>query len=505
MDQLRADCVTGAIGATLQLPNLRSLMNEGVTFAKHFSVATPCGPSRASMFTGRYAMNHRSVRNGAPLDSRHTNIALELRAVGYDPLLFGYTDTSLDPRDRSLNDPELKTYEGVMPGFREILRFRYSANEAWQGHLRRNGYNVPVAKEDLYRPVRSDGRPSTDICDPAWFRKEDSETAVLTDKTIEFLESFSTPGWFAHVAYIRPHPPLVAPAPYSRMYRPEDLPDPVRPSSIDEQIAQHSFFQAYFAEPSNHSLFAGFDGCMDKLDLARSKALRAVYCGLITELDTQIGRLIDFLKVSGQLDNTLVIVTSDHGELLGDHYMWGKEAVYDPAFHVPLFIRDPKRRDAAGSVVDKLTESIDLAPTVAEWAGAPVFGGFDGRSLIPWLAGQEPSVWRTHVFSEIDLANPVSPTRYQRQLGLKLSEANLAILRTDRFKLVYFNGGLPPLLFQLDDDPGELVNVAGDPAYSQTLQSLMALMLDHRMSYADQTLSRSALTPDGVKTADPDS
>ena len=172
--------------------------------------------------------------------------------------------------------------------------------------------------------MRSDGRPSEDICDPAWFRKEDSESAVLTDKTIEFLGSLKTSGWFAQVSYIRPHPPLVAPAPYNRMYRPEDLPDPVRPSSIEEQIAQHPFFHAYFSEPSNRSLFSGFDGRMDKLDLDRSKALRAVYCGLITELDTQIGRLIEFLKVSGQFDNTLVIVTSDHGELLGDHYMWAK-------------------------------------------------------------------------------------------------------------------------------------------------------------------------------------
>ena len=179
----------------------------------------------------------------------------------------------------------------------------------------------------------------------------------------------------------------------------------------------------------------------------------------------------------------------------------GKEAVYDPAFHVPLIIRDPRRRDTAGSVVDKLTESIDLAPTVAEWAGAEVFGGFDGRSLVPWLDGQEPSDWRSHVFCEFDLANPVSPTRYQSQLGLKMREANLAIIRTERFKLVHFNGGLPPLLFQLEDDPGELINVAADPAYSQTLQSMMALMLDHRMSHADQTLSRSALTASGPATA----
>ena len=86
-----------------------------------------------------------------------------------------------------------------------------------------------------------------------------------------------------------------------------------------------------------------------------------------------------------------------------------------------------------------------------------------------------------------------------------MREANLAIVRTDRFKLVHFNGGLPPLLFALEDDPGELINVAADPSYTQTLQSLTTLMLNHRMSHADQTLSRSALTPDGLQTSDPDS
>ncbi len=88
-DQLRADCVRGALAGSLDLPNLRALMADSVTFANHFTVATPCGPARASLLTGLYAMNHRSVRNGAPLDARHTNIALEARRGGYEPLLFG--------------------------------------------------------------------------------------------------------------------------------------------------------------------------------------------------------------------------------------------------------------------------------------------------------------------------------------------------------------------------------------------------------------------------------
>jgi len=93
IDQLRADCLTGALGQVLELPNIRALMAEGVTLAQHFTVTNPCGPARASLLTGLYAMNHRSVRNGTPLARHHTNLALEARKAGYEPLLFGYTDT----------------------------------------------------------------------------------------------------------------------------------------------------------------------------------------------------------------------------------------------------------------------------------------------------------------------------------------------------------------------------------------------------------------------------
>ena len=97
MDQMRADCVTGALAEAARLPNLRALMAEAVTFTSHYTVTVPCGPARASLLTGLYAMNHRSVRNGTPLARHHTNLALELRKAGREPLLFGYTDTSPDP------------------------------------------------------------------------------------------------------------------------------------------------------------------------------------------------------------------------------------------------------------------------------------------------------------------------------------------------------------------------------------------------------------------------
>jgi len=104
-DQMRADCLTGALAESVELPNLRALMADGVTFTNHVSVASPCGPARASLLTGQYAMNHRSVRNGTPLPQDKPNLATELRRAGMQPLLYGYTDTSADPRRLAADDP----------------------------------------------------------------------------------------------------------------------------------------------------------------------------------------------------------------------------------------------------------------------------------------------------------------------------------------------------------------------------------------------------------------
>ena len=99
-DQLRADCIHGALAGLLDLKNFGRLMDQSVTFARHNTVTAPCGPARTSLLTGLYAMNHRSVRNGAPLASHITNLGLEARRAGYEPLLFGYSDTSADPSVR---------------------------------------------------------------------------------------------------------------------------------------------------------------------------------------------------------------------------------------------------------------------------------------------------------------------------------------------------------------------------------------------------------------------
>ncbi len=493
IDQLRADCVAGALEGAVDLPNIRRLMAESVSFANHFTVTAPCGPARASLLTGLYAMNHRSVRNGTPLDEGITNLALEARKGGWDPLLFGYTDTSVDPRGRDPEDPDLRSYEGLMPGFDERVQMRFETSVPWIEHLQRRGYDLPKPYWSVFAPVGGLGGP-------ALYRAEDSDTAFLADETLAALDGIAG-DFFAHVTFIRPHPPLTAPAPYHALCDPDAAPGRNVGGTVEELRAVHPFLDAFFAEPANQTLWIGFDGRMDRISEADARRLRAAYFGLAAEVDVHVGRILDWLRQSGRDDETLVVLTADHGEMLGDHYMWGKESVFDPAFHIPLMIRDPRRRGAAGRRVEALTESVDIAPTILDWLGLPVPPGMDGASLAPFLDGGAPERWRDHVFIEYDLGAPTAPTRYQRRLGLRLAEANFAILREARWKLVHFNGGLPPMLFDLAADPGEHRDLGRDPAHAGEVARLRAKMLDHRMTFANQALSRMALTEAGVVTA----
>ena len=165
IDQLRADCLNGALAEHVDLPNLRAFTNDAVTFGQHFSVTNPCGPSRASILTGQYAMNHRSVRNGTPLRHDTPNIATEMRKAGYLPMLYGYTDTTADPRVHDKNDPILKSYEQPMNGFHEVVEMRLEESYPWRSHLIQKGYEFEDYW-DVHKPVSpSGGKPN--LNDPA--------------------------------------------------------------------------------------------------------------------------------------------------------------------------------------------------------------------------------------------------------------------------------------------------------------------------------------------------
>lgn len=495
IDQLRADCLNGALAAHVDLPNLRAFMDEAVTFEQHFSVTNPCGPSRASILTGQYAMNHRSVRNGTPLRHDTPNIATEMRKAGYLPMLFGYTDTSADPRVHNQNDPILKSYEHPMNGFHEVVEMRLEESYPWRSHLMKKGYEFKDYW-DVHKPTApSGGKPR--LNDPALYRAEDSDTAFLTDVFLNSMAPFSAENWFAHLTYIRPHPPLVAPAPYNDMYDPATLPRPAGLSDASEESAMHPFFGPTIANQTAGDFVLGFDDVEPTLE--NIQTLRAVYLGLATEVDHHVGRVIQFLKDSGQYDDTMVVITADHGEMLGDRHSWGKMTVYDAAYKTPLMIRDPNNQARAGSVVSLPTESIDITPTILDWVGQPIPNSMDGRSLLPLLQGETPDDWRSYSFSELDFAEPEDPSVWQHVLGTGNSDSCLGILRDGRFTLVEFAAELPPILFD-HQNSGEMQNVASDPEYSTDLARLSRQMLRHRMRNMDHTLSLDSITAEGPKS-----
>lgn len=494
IDQLRADCVFGALAEHIELPNLRALMADAVTFERHFSVVNPCGPSRASLLTGQYSMNHRSVRNGTPLRHDVPTVATEMRKAGYIPMLFGYTDTSQDPRVFPANDAALRDYEYPMAGFQEVVEMRFEMSYPWRSHLIDQGYDFKTF-EDIYQPVSPNG-DAPKINDPALYRAEDSDTAFLTDRFLASMSAYKESDWFAHLTYIRPHPPFVAPAPFNDMYDPAQVKLPDRLPDPAAEAAIHPFFGPTIEQRTPAASVVGFP------DLAATDeniiALRSIYFGLVTEVDLHIGRVIKFLKDTGQYDDTLLIVTADHGEMLGDRHSWSKFTVHDAAYHTPLIIRQPGNTARAGTVVKEPVETIDITPTILDWVGQDIPNSMDGRSLLPLLGGEVPHDWRTYSFSELDFSEPSAATLWEQKLGTGPSDSSLMILREARFTLVEFAADLPPIMYD-HEGCGEAENVADQPKYQDDLNRMTRLMLRHRMKNMDHTLSLISITRDGPR------
>ena len=483
VDQWRGDCLGSAGHPVVCTPNLDRLAAGGVSFRRHFAQAAPCGPSRASLYTGMYLMNHRSVLNGTPLDARHTNVALVARAQGYEPALFGYTDTSVDPRTVAPDDPRLRTYEGVLPGFDAVGYLPEGNPAAWLDWMRAAGVDVP----DNWREFVD--RPAAGTHGRTQYDAEHTQTVYLTDRLLDFVDDRSAAGspWFAHVSYLRPHPPFLAPAPYDTMYDPATAPAPVRAASRAEEGAQHPLLDVMI----NHPFIASPD------DPQEQRELQATYYGMMSEVDDQIGRVLDALDETGLASRTLVVLTSDHGETLGDHWILHKLGWFDQTFHVPLIVRDPRERfDATrGRVVAAFTEHVDVLPTIAELLDAEVPLQCDGRPLTPWLDGETPTDWRNEVHSEFDFRDP-DGAMFEGAFGLTLEECSLAVLRDDHGKYVHFSGHptMPPIFFDLRSDPAQIVNRAGDPAYAATVLDYAQRMLAWRMRHAERTLTGMKLT-----------
>ena len=497
LDQFRADCLAGAGHPLVQTPNLDRLAAEGVRFANHFSNCAPCGPARASLLTGLWQMNHRVTNNGAPLSDALPMLPRQLRAGGYDPTLFGYSDTALDPATLAPDDPRRTSYEQPMSGFSPGVLLDDDIS-AWIDWLVGHGYDRPAQHRDIYEPSPidvPDGRGAT--WRPAVYAAEHSESAFLTERALAWLGSTDrgTDPWCAHLSYLRPHPPYLAPAPYHDMFDPADVPDPVRHPSAEDEAAAHPFVAAALMivpSPAN------------ELD---QRQLRATYYGMIAEVDHQLGVLLDGLDALGAREDTVVVLTSDHGEQLGDHWLVEKLGFFDQSYRIPLIIRYPALIAEPGRVVDAFTENVDIAPTLLDLSGTDPADFCDGASLRPFLDDPAdapvPDGWRDAVHIDYDFRDPNTAV-IEQLFGIRQDQCAISVIRDGQGKYVHFSGGLPGLFFDLEADPGELDDLLGDPRMAARILGYTQRLLDMHTEHTDPRLANTRATGFGtVHRSDP--
>jgi arylsulfatase A-like enzyme len=482
-DQWRGDCLGYAGHPVVKTPHMDALAAQGTAFMRHYAAAAPCSPARAAMYTGLYQMNNRVVGNGAPLDHRFDNIARAARRQGYVPTLFGYTDISADPKAHDANDPALRTYEGVLPGF-EVEQSLLGDQAPWINYLKAQGYPDAVCADPYHQPMREGERIPTG---PAPFAAEHSQTAYLTGRLLEWIDMQPTQGWFAHLSLIHPHPPFVASAPYNDMYPPETV-GGFQPSSQD--ALAHPVAQMMRGKRVADYV-PGTEGTLQDLSEADLQRIRSVYFGLITEVDAQIGRLVQHLKDTGQWENTLLIMTSDHGELMGDYGLLGKGGFFPESQHIPLIICGPGVEQ--GQRVKGFTSGVDLFPTLLGLTGGAALNTLDGQDLGPVLRGEsgdtghEMAVWEYDYRDQGDLA-----------YGRAHADCHMQICM-DETHLLVASPSDAPLLFDIGNAGHCGQDLGQEPRAQEHRLRLSEALLRFRLRHNDQSLARVRLGADGAR------
>lgn len=477
-DQLRFDYLSCAGHPHLQTPNFDRVAAMGVRFSNAYVQSPICGSSRMSYYTGRYPSSHGAQWNNFPLRVGEQTMGDHLRKLGMDCWLIGKTHMHADVEgmerlgldadsvigarqaecgfDVWIRDDGLWAqgpagfYDEKRSPYNEYLKDKgYTSDNPWADHANAGvGEDNSIASGWMY--INADK--------PTHIHEADSETAWLTTKTIEFMDQAIGP-WCAHVSYIKPHWPYIVPAPYHNMFNSDHVPAPRR-HEMERGEDAHPVYDAYM----NNKVGIAF-----QREEVRQKVIPA-YMGLIKQCDDHLGRILDHLENTGAMKDTMIVLTSDHGDYLGDHWMGEKSLFHDQSAKVPMIIYDPRRYANAtrGTTCDALVESLDLAATFVEAAGGEVPAHIlEGHSLQPWLHGETPD-WREFLISEFDY----SASTVGGELKLEPRDCRLFMVFDGRWKMMHSEGGFRPMLFDLETDPDEFVDLAKTDAHTDEIARL---------------------------------
>lgn len=427
-DQQRFDTINALGFDHVDTPNLDRLVREGTTFTRTYVSAPSCSPSRASLFTGLYPHSLGVLRNEELW--RHSWVEALARS-GYRCVNVGKMHTH--PWETPLGFHERTVVENKDRDHPNVPFF----HDQWDKALWSHGYTKPTRTEHRKRGDYRDRLGAFE-----WELPEELHSNnFVAGHARWWLETY--PGdepFFLQIGFPGPHPPYDPVSRHLEAYRDRDVPLPVR---SEEDLARQP---AALHELRQHHQENDHDSVvhqpMSSEEAARRQ--RRHYYAEVSQIDEQMGLVIDALERRGVLDNTVIVFTSDHGDCLGDHGHSQKWTMYDPSVRVPAIVWGPGI--AADRQLDGLTAMMDLGPTVLELAGLDVPGWMEAESLVPALRGAE---WagRDHVFSE-----------HARDMILTGTEL-MTMVRDDRWKYVEF----------VDSDDGQLFDMHADPFEEHTL------------------------------------
>jgi len=405
-DQQRWDTLAAAGFNHMVTPNLDRLVREGCLYRKAYSPNPVCVAARHNLLTGLPARYHGySENNSHPLDERYPTLPRILSNNGYHTQAIG--KMHFQPRRRHSGFDKMELMEETFP-YRDDDEYAMYLKDNGLGHIQ----SIHGVRSLLYMlPQRS------------LIPEEHHGTNWVADRSVDFIrrEAGHRP-FFLWSSWIAPHPPFDIPDSVADLYKDRDLPAPLTNETPISPIAALSKGYADFPEGE---------------EKAYCRRMREAYYSSITFVDKAVGRVIDALEETGQLDNTLIIFTSDHGEMLGDHGAFQKMLPYDSSSRIPFIVRYPKHFEA-GSVCDDLVGLNDILPTILDSVGAEYPGPYElpGGSLL------RDDVDRTYHYME----HNSGPARW-------------VSLRNQRFKYTYYYRGGYEELFDMVSDSGEGVNL----------------------------------------------
>ena len=459
-DQQRFDTIRALGNPHVVTPTLDEMVAEGTAFTHAYCQSPICTPSRSSFMTGLYPSRVHNCRNGNesfPADAPQL-ISKRIAEAGYDCGMVGkfHLQSSGHRTEPRLDD-----------GFR-YWKFSHAPRDDWpEGHdyaewVREQGGDLDTARKD-----------------PDHVPPELHQTQWATDRAMQFIDEDRDGPWFLTINVYDPHPPFIPPRQFADRFDAAKMPGPYfRDSDIaTQQRLQEVDFQTTAKHPDE------FDG----------KTQQALYYAMIAQVDEQFGRLLMHLDDTGHRDNTAVIYTSDHGEMLGDHGLLFKGCrFYEGLVRVPLLFRWPGHV-SAGLKSDALVELLDLSATLLDLAGVSQPEEMQGRSLLPILTGKSPPEYhrdfvRCEYFDVLDAAfigsgSPDVPQASKKTEPDAVSPVGSygTMYRDRRYKLVVYHGHQTGELYDLETDPWEFDNLWDSPEHRSIKAELILKSFDAAM------------------------